>query len=185
MNKVTGCVVICVTLCLAVGPQIKYHMLQNLEADARTALKAGDTATATKYASELLEKNAGKSPFNYSWNYGNVVYEGNQILGLAALKEGRIAAAKQYLIAAGHTPGSPTLDSFGPEMILAQELLKKGEKQVVLDFLDLVAGFWATPKASTPDKFLGMYKSNAAKIQRWKAEIRAGKNASLDACEVL
>ena len=152
------------------------QMLQNLQAKARAALHAGDTKAATKHASELLKKNTDKT----SWNFGNVVYEANQILGLAALREGRVAAAKQYLIAAGRTPGSPQLNSFGPEMTLAQELLNRGEKQVVLDFLDLVAKFWATPKPNTQRRFLGLYKQHAAKIQHWKKEIRAGKKPSLN-----
>jgi len=192
MNKAVVCLGLGACLGLAAGLQVLvraqtpparnqgsgagYQMLQNLEAKARAALKDGNTRSAASHASELLKKNADKS----SWNYGNVVYEANQILGLAALKEGRVAAAKQYLLAAGKTRGSPQLDSFGPEMTLAQELLKKGEKQVVLDFLDLVARFWATPKAGMPAQFAGLYKQHAAKIQQWKNDIQAGRQPSLN-----
>lgn len=158
------------------GSGAGYEMLQNLEAKAQAAFKAGDTKAATRYASELLAKNTDKT----SWNYGNVIYEANQLLGRAALKEGNVAAAKKYLLAAGNTPGSPQLDSFGPEMTLAQELLKKGEKQVVLDFLDLVAKFWATPKPAMKNEFKAMYEQHAAKIKQWKTEIRAGKQPSLN-----
>lgn len=151
--------------------------VQDLQGKAEAALKAGDTKGATRYATELLANNI-YSPV--SWNYGNVVYDGNQILGLAALKENDIAKAKQCLLAAGNTPGSPQLDSFGPEMTLAQELLKRGEKQVVLDFLDLVAKFWATPKPGTDSKFLHLYQEHGAKVQQWKNEIRSGAQASLN-----
>ncbi len=84
-------------------------MLQRLEAKARAALKAGDTSSATKHAAELLKKNTDKT----SWNYGNVIYEANQILGLAALREGNVAAGK--------TPGSPQLNSFGFEQAVNRE----------------------------------------------------------------
>jgi hypothetical protein len=153
-----------------------YEMLESLLAKAKAAYDADDAELATRYASELLAKNTDKS----SWNYGNVVYEANEILGLAALKKGDIAAAKQYLIAAGRTPGSPQLDSFGPEMTLAQRLLEKGEKEPVLEFLDLVAKFWATPKAGDSEKSVELHRQHAAKIEAWKGEIRAGGLPNLD-----
>ena len=156
-----------------------HKALQGLQAQARAALDAGDTRSAARHASALLKRNTDRG----WWNYGNVVYEANQILGLAALKEGRVAAARRHLLAAGRTPGSPQLNSFGPEMTLARELLKRGERQAVLDFLDLVARFWATPGANTRPEFRGMYEQHAAKIRRWKAAIRAGRPASLNRSE--
>ncbi len=158
-----------------------YEMLQGLLAKANVAMAAGDSDLAARYASELLAKNTDKS----SWNYGNVVYEGNQILGLAALKKGDVAAAKQYLIAAGKTRGSPQLDSFGPEMLLAQALLEKGETASVLEFLDLVAKFWATPKPRDEESSIALHRQHAERIEAWKAEIRAGKRPNLDRFSVL
>ncbi len=158
-----------------------YEMLQDLLAKANAAMAAGDSELAAKYASELLAKNTDTS----SWNYGNVVYEGNQILGLAALKKGDVAAAKQYLIAAGKTQGSPQLDSFGPEMLLAQALLEKGETASVLEFLDLVAKFWATPKPGDEESSVALHRQHAERIESWKAEIRSGKRPSLDRFSVL
>ncbi len=153
-----------------------YEMLEDLRVKAKAASDAGDAELATRYASELLAKNTDAS----SWNYGNVVYEANQILGLAALKKGDIASAKRYLIAAGKTRGSPQLDSFGPEMTLAQGLLAKGEKDTVLEFLDLVAIFWARPKPGHPEEFAELLRQHAATIEGWKAEIRAGRQPTLD-----
>ena len=153
-----------------------YEMLQGLLAKANAAMAAGDADLAAKYALELLEKNTDVS----SWNYGNVVYEANQILGLAALKKGDVAAAKKYLIAAGKTRGSPQLDSFGPEMTLAQALLEKGEKECVLEFLDLVAKFWATPKPGDKASSVALDRQHAERIAAWKAEIRAGGRPTLD-----
>jgi hypothetical protein len=153
-----------------------YEMLQGLLAKAKAASDAGDSDLATKHASELLEKNTDRS----SWNYGNVVYEGNQVLGLAALKKGDVDTAKKYLIAAGRTPGSPQLDSFGPEMTLAQGLLERGETESVLEFLDLVAKFWATPKTGDPKSSVALYRQHAEKIEAWKGEIRAGGRPNLD-----
>ena len=45
-------------------------------------------------------------------------------------------------MAAGATPGSPQLDSFGPNMTLAKELLEKGQPDVVLHYFALCKNFW-------------------------------------------
>jgi hypothetical protein len=50
--------------------------------------------------------------------------------------------AKDYLLASGKTPGSPQLNSFGPNMTLAKELLEVGEREIVLKYLQLCAAFW-------------------------------------------
>ena len=156
------------------GSGAAYQRLETLTAQAQAALKAGDPA-ASALAGQLLRENTDKS----SWNYGNVVYDANQILGLAALRRGNVSAAKSYLLAAGRTPGSPQLDSFGPDMTLAQMLLAQGQKQTVLTFLDLVAKFWATPKPGM-ERFSALSARNGAQLHKWERQIRAGKAASLD-----
>ena len=76
------------------------------------------------------------------WNYGNAIHRANIALGRLALREGNIEQAKRYLIEAGKTPGSPQLNSFGPSMLLAQELLEKGESAIVVEYIDLCSQFW-------------------------------------------
>jgi peroxiredoxin len=161
------------------GGGAEYEQIEKLGKDAKAALEAGDTKSAARYARAQLAKSTDKS----SWNYGNVIYNAHQILGLAALKEGDIAGAKAYLLAAGKTPGSPQLNSFGPKMTLAQELLKKGEKQTVVDFLSLIRKFWAIPPAHASAQSAPLYKMHAAMITRWQTEIKAGKKPSLDASD--
>src|SRR5207302_2318611 len=101
--------------------------------EAKDAIRRGDAQSARTYALQMLRENTDPK----AWYYGNVVDEANQILGLAARQEGNVKEAKQYLLAAGRTPGSPQLDSFGPSMVLAQKLLALGEKEVVIQYLDL------------------------------------------------
>ena len=91
---------------------------------------------AREYANAML---AEDSP---DWNSGNRIHYGNLVLGRIALAEGDIEEAKRRLIAAGETAGSPQLDSFGPSMMLAKELLQEGEKEVVLEYFRLCARFW-------------------------------------------
>jgi len=133
--------------------------LLSLKGDlAVAALEAGQLDAARKHATEALAANTNVK----SWNYGNIVHEMNVVLGRAALRAGSRDEARRALLAAGATPGSPQLDSFGPRFVLAREMLGKGEKDVVIQYLDSVGKFWAA-------------KEHAALLAKWKQEIRAGK----------
>ena len=76
------------------------------------------------------------------WNYGNAVHYGNLALGRYSLEAGDLAQARSRLLAAGRTPGSPQLDSFGPDMTLAEELLARGETPAVIEYFELCDRFW-------------------------------------------
>ena len=108
---------------------------------AKAAFEAGDMRKAKAYASESLEL---ASQFKGDGMYGTAVHQGNLILGRLALKEGDTEKAKAYLIKAGQTPGGGTLSLFGPNMALAKELLERGEKDAVLEYLELCKKFWDT-----------------------------------------
>ncbi len=101
-----------------------------------SAFHAGNMEKAEAYAEEMLEGNVE------DWNHGNRIHYGNLILGRIALLEGNIEEAKSRLVAAGETPGSPQLNSFGPDMALASELLRRGEADIVLEYLSLCLDFW-------------------------------------------
>jgi hypothetical protein len=106
---------------------------------AYAALAAGDNAKAAAYAKETL---AAAKEHADDWNAGNGVHHGHIALGLLALLQGDLPVARQHLLDAGRTKGSPQLDSFGPNMSLARELLAKGETAVVLEYLALCHDFW-------------------------------------------
>jgi len=114
----------------------RYYMLADV---AEMALLAGDPEKAKKYSTELLNAAVEATP---DWNYGNAVHHGNLILGRVALSEGDIDAAERYLLKAGKTPGSPQLNSFGPNMMLARTLLEAGRKEAVIEYLRLCGKFW-------------------------------------------
>ena len=71
---------------------------------------------------------------------GQSIHIGNLILGHIALSAGNIAEAKRRLLAAGKMPG--VQHSFNANMSLAQELIEKNERGVVLEYLDLCAKSW-------------------------------------------
>jgi len=91
--------------------------------------------------------------------YGNAIFYGNLVLGRVAVQRGNVPQASQYLLAAGATPGSASLESFGPNMTLAKELLEKGQSEVVLQYLALCKKFW---------------KMDLGKLDEWGATIRGG-----------
>jgi tetratricopeptide (TPR) repeat protein len=92
------------------------------------------------------------------------VHRGNSTLGLLALDKSDIAAARRYLLASGDVRGSPVLGSFGPNMNLANELLRRGERETVVTYLQQCLVF-ATLQADT--------------IKGWIAEIKQGKTPVL------
>jgi hypothetical protein len=91
---------------------------------------------------------------------GNRIHNGNLLLGRSALRAGRREEARAYLLAAGRTPGSPQLDSFGPSMALAKEMLETGEGETVIQYLDLCHRFW---------------KMDGGRLEHWSDEIRQGR----------
>lgn len=119
------------------GGKLRRFYALNKMTDA--ALKIGDDETAGAYARELLSASAD---FPKDWNYGNAIHDGHMTLGLIAVHRNDIETARHELLEAGKTPGSPQLDSFGPNMVLAKELLEKGERQAVVEYLASCAVFW-------------------------------------------
>jgi hypothetical protein len=112
-----------------------------------------------------------------NWNYGNVVYDAHSVLGRIALRHGDRETARKELRAAGRTPGSPQLNSFGPQFTLARELLQHGEqadREDVAVFLDDVARFWANSDTAPAYARKDTLKKQQ-QIETWKGEVRAGK----------
>ncbi len=132
----------------------KFYRLTSL---AKSAFAAGEIEKSSHYAKELLNAGA-KHPKD--WNYGNSVHCGNNVLGQIALKQGNVKQADEFLLKAGETPGSPQLDSFGPNMSLAKELLQAGEKDTVLKYFALCRKFWT---------------SGSDRLDDWTTQVIAGQ----------
>jgi hypothetical protein len=141
-------------LAKAKTPQERFYALG---AAAKESFVVGNVEDAKKYAHELMTLLPN---FPSNWNYGNAVQDANLVLGRVALKEGHVDEAKQYLIAAGNSRGSPQMDSFGPNVSLAKDLLEKGERDVVIQYLGLCRKFWAL---------------ESGRLDEWIQEIKDGK----------
>lgn len=134
---------------------------------AKTAFDAGEYDKARQYANALLKRGeqiaaAGKAnpaePAYIFQENSDAVHEANMVLGRLALHDGDLAGAEAHLLAMGRVSGSSTLNSFGPNMKLAQELLERGDRAPVLAYFDECAKFWH-------DKQLG----------QWRSEVEQGK----------
>jgi tetratricopeptide (TPR) repeat protein len=132
------------------------HKLPQL---AKAAFDAGEFEQARNYAIELLEKAASSEVPEFFRNDGNAVHHGNLILGRVALQSGYVEQAKQHLVASAETSGSPQLNSFGPNMSLAKELLEQGERDVVLEYFTRCGSFW---------------KSGTDRLQEWTSQVQRG-----------
>ena len=139
----------------------QYPKLLGLRATAERALHRGDLAEAERRAQELLDL---AKEYQSDWYYGNAVHHANLLLGHVALGRGDPASAVAHLLDAGRTPGSPQLDSFGPNMHLAQSLLHSGEREGVAQYLELCRKFWPT-----------------GPIDAWLADIRSGNEPNFGA----
>lgn len=116
---------------------------------ATAAFDAGDMNLAENYARELL---ATAPQYPKDWNYGNAIFYANIVIGRVALRRGaNVVQAKSSLLASAQTPGSPQLNSFGPNMSLAKDLLNLGERDTVLEFFSLCRSFWKSPLAKLDD----------------------------------
>ena len=72
---------------------------------------------------------------------------------------GDVEQAKRRLVAAAKVSGSPQLDSFGPNMSLALELLEQGERDVVLEYFKRCGSFW---------------KMGTDRLQEWTSQVQQG-----------
>ena len=107
---------------------------------AYAALKLKKFTEAEKYALLCLDF-ASKQEDRY-WNKNNLIFSGNDILGLIAFEKGNFNLACKHLIISGNTNGSAQLSSFGPDMTLANKLLRIGKKRAVISFLELCSKYW-------------------------------------------
>jgi tetratricopeptide (TPR) repeat protein len=107
---------------------------------ARAAMEADERDKGRSYALELLERGHMEDSCD------DVLYTHKAclILGRIALREGNVEEAKKCLLEATEVKGESLQGSFDPYMKLAQELLLRGEREAVLEYLRRCAAKWIT-----------------------------------------
>ncbi len=113
------------------------------EERAAALLETGDLDAALEAADRLLE--AGSASDVDDWNRGNLLHHGHIVRGKVFLRRGDVESATMELRAAGSVPPSPQLESFGPDLGLALDLVRHGQDAAVVGFLRDVLAFWDNP----------------------------------------
>jgi hypothetical protein len=135
----------------------RIELLQHL---ARGAFDAGKLDAARSHAEELLRLTESEAISEYFRHNGNAIHYGHLVLGRVAFQRGDIEDAKLHLLASAQSKGSPNLNSFGPNMSLAKDLLKAGEREAVLSYFELCGQFW---------------KCGQDRLTLWKSDIESGR----------
>jgi len=116
---------------------------------ADAAFKIGDFPAAAELAKIYL-KSADRP----------AVQRANTILGRVALREGDLAGAKGYLFSSLDASAARDITFSGPVLILAKELMERGERDTVLQYLENCLALW--PRGEPI-------------LRMWIAEIQEGK----------
>jgi hypothetical protein len=131
------------------------------------SVDVGRLDDAEAYARELLALKAKRT--GRDWNSGNAVYKAHSTLGRIAIKRGDIAEAERQLGLAATSEGSPQMNTFGPNMLLARDLLATGRpsaRQAVLTYLDGLKRIWQMDNGA---------------IRVWRSDIEAGREPNFGA----
>lgn len=136
-----------------------FFLLEHLTA---ATCRLGQFSRARTLAEELLR--VSREPENRIFS-ADANHCGNIVLGIVALREGNIAAAKRHLHAASEPPEvGQHVWAFGPDMALANELLRLGERNAVISYIE---------------RCLRFHQPHAEEFSRWLAEIREGGTPTL------
>ncbi len=145
------------------------------ETRAFLSLEAGQNLDVLKASAQRQLASAKNTN---DWNYGNLIFEANETLGRIAVKEGDFVEARRCLRAAAGTPGSPQLNSFGPDFVLPRELLEHGDKEdrdTVLAFLEDIRKLWGDLSIRPEANSRRVAEDHLRELDQWRQEIRAGK----------
>jgi thiol-disulfide isomerase/thioredoxin len=121
-------------------------------------LEAGDGERARREAEEMLRK----APDMYAESSRTyATHIAHTVLGRIALQQGRLAEAREQLMAAGKVASAD-----GIRWSLASDLLARGERDTVLEYISMVRPIWKKGKGQLDD---------------WAKSIRAGETVDFGA----
>jgi tetratricopeptide (TPR) repeat protein len=116
---------------------------------AEAAFKIGDFPAAAELAKIYLESSDRPA-----------VQRANTILGRVALRDGDVDRARQYLLDSAGPRAARDIGMSGPTLVLAKELIERGEREAVLQYLEDCLQLWPRGESA---------------LRIWIADIRNGK----------
>jgi tetratricopeptide (TPR) repeat protein len=123
-----------------------HHRAELLLKAAQAAILAERPEKARKYATEVLDALVEQGPALHSWDFRHSRFYGNYVLGQAALLEGDVEEAERYLPRAADSDQSERFSGFGPNMMLAKDLLECGRRDAVIEYLEKCKKLWQDDK---------------------------------------
>lgn len=134
---------------------IRAKVLKSL---SKHSVAIGKLEPARKMATELVLEFADDE---------DSAHIGNNVFGLLALKEKNVIKAKEHLMISVNVPLQAEKDFLKPDMELAKELLLRGEKEIVLEYLAACKKLKYFSHSYTSDEL--------EDLKRWELEIKRGK----------
>jgi len=102
---------------------------------------AGDMAEADFKAGNLSGA-AALARIHLQSSDRSAIQRANTLLGRVALRSDDMSSAKQYLLDSGKPDVGRYVSLSGPTMILAKELLEKGQRDIVVEYLEECLTLW-------------------------------------------
>jgi hypothetical protein len=127
---------------------------------ATCAFDARDYEKARAHALELIESAADCDSAGNAWASSNALHFGHQLLGQVALLAGDIENAKFHLMESITTGGDRPHGAVVPRVTLSKELLRRGERRAVREYLQRCAE---------------LYAASCAHFARWVEQIDRGE----------
>lgn len=142
----------------------RFYSLDDL---VKSAYERNEFSTVADLANEYL---ALAGVYRCNWNYGNAIHDANRYLGLISLKNGDQAGAAIYLLKSGKSSGSPQLNSFGPDLNLANALLQADQVEPVKLYLSEIKTFWKMDNGQVDDWLASIDKGEKPTLSRFSAK---------------
>lgn len=138
---------------------------------AKACFLAGYDEDSLRFTRQLKD-NWGS--FDRYTTEGGMLNEYHTLMGRHALREGRREEAVEHLEKSVDVQQpSATMVSFGPNTVLARELLQAGENEAVLTYLDRIGEFWETEPVEIWKDKINRGRMPALNIHNWDAELPA------------
>jgi hypothetical protein len=151
-------------------PDAGRQRAQRMARIAFCALAAGELDRSRQACSEMLQSESPPDAMQAHAHLAHVV------LGRIALRRNDVEAAREELRAAGRTAWLRGIHPGEPSMDLADELLERGEREAVSEYLQvLLDGAQGSPRAKNTwhvDQWID-------RLIAWKALLQAGRKPEL------
>ena len=118
------------------------HSAIELQFDTASAYRARDLTAFEQRMDHWLQHTIRNGRGR---NYGQALHMYHTYRGLFALEADRVEEAKLHLLQSAGIPRSPVVFAFGPNMLLAKQLLERGERLVLYQFFSLCKLCWWFP----------------------------------------